>query len=224
MQGQVTALKRQQRRKDRVSVYLDGAFAFGLQEIVAARLSIGQDLSAEQVGELLRLEASERAYERTLHYLSFRPRSTREVRDYLRGKDVDEDIREQVIERLTRMRLLDDRAFCTFWIDNRRAHRPKGRWALQSELAAKGIDREIIAEMLEGLDEDADAMRAAERQAAKLASSDDNTFRRRLTGFLQRRGFGYGVTRQVVEHYLQVRTSEEQERPDTPGYGPIINR
>jgi len=221
MQGRITALKRQQRRRDRVSVYLDGAFAFGLQEIIAARLSIGQDLDAQQVGELLRLEAGERAYERCLHYLSFRPRSTREVRDYMRGKDVDEDIREQVIERLTRTRLLDDRAFCAYWIDNRRAHRPKGRWALRSELALKGIEREIIAEMLEELDEEADALRAAERQAVKLARYDDATFRRRLLGFLQRRGFGYDVARRTVEYYEKDRASEQSDvGPDIAGYGP----
>jgi len=139
----------------------------------------------------------------------------------MRGKDVDEDTADQVIDRLTRTRLLDDRAFCAYWIDNRRAHRPKGRWALRSELSLKGIDREIIAEMLDELDEEADALRAAERQAAKLARYDDATFRRRLLGFLQRRGFGYDVARRTVEHYEKARASEKHdERPDIAGHGP----
>lgn len=209
MHGQVTALKRQQRRRDRVSVFLDGAFAFGLQEILAARLRIGQELSQAQVADLLRLEAAEQAYERTLHFLSFRPRSAQEVRRYLGNKGVDEQSCDVVVERLQQARLLDDREFAEFWVSNRRSFRPRGRWALRSELQAKGVSREVIEAVLEGLNEEADAMRAAEHRAQKLVDVDDATFRRRLVGFLQRRGFGYDVTRRVVEHYLQVKAQEE---------------
>jgi regulatory protein len=209
MQGTITALKRQQRRRDRVNVFLDGEFAFGLQDILAARLALGEELGEEQVGELLRLEATERAYERVLHFLGYRPRSVAEVRQYLQQKDVSEAASEQVIERLRRARLLGDRAFAEFWVSNRQSHRPKGAWALRSELAAKGVDRDTVAQALEGLDEEGDALRAAERQALKLEQVDDATFRRRLVGFLQRRGFGYDVSRRVTEHYLHVRVRQE---------------
>jgi hypothetical protein len=49
MTGRVTALKYQKRRRDRVSVYLDGRFVFGVPEIVAARLQVGQSLSDAEI-------------------------------------------------------------------------------------------------------------------------------------------------------------------------------
>jgi regulatory protein len=61
MGKRITNLKTQKRNRDRVSVYLDGDFAFGLALIEAARLHVGQVLSEEEIAELKDLDAVQRA-------------------------------------------------------------------------------------------------------------------------------------------------------------------
>ena len=80
MTGTITALIAQKRNKDRVNVYLDGEFAFGLAAIEAIRLRQGQVLSDEEIEHLKALDEIERAHERALNLLSYRPRSAQEIR------------------------------------------------------------------------------------------------------------------------------------------------
>ena len=87
MAGTITALRYQKRNKNRVNVYLDDQFAFGLAAIEAARLHVGQTLTDDDVVRLRRRDDVERAYERALDFLSYRPRSEAEVCRNLRRKE-----------------------------------------------------------------------------------------------------------------------------------------
>lgn len=83
MAGTVTSLTFQKRNPDRVSVYLDGKFAFGLAALDAASLKRGQFLSDEEISDLKYLGLRAKAYDRALRFLAVRPRSTLEVRQNL---------------------------------------------------------------------------------------------------------------------------------------------
>jgi regulatory protein len=199
MTGKVTAVKVQKRRRDRVSVFLDGEYAFALQGAVAAELRVGQDLTDREIEALQRRDAAEVGHERALHYLSFRPRSEWEMRRYLQRKGLDDDGIDSVLSRLRQARLIGDQDFARFWVENRGAFSPRGPWALRGELRRKGIDRSIIDSVLGDVDEEAGAMQVAERAARRLASLDEQAFRRRLLGRLQRRGFSYDVSRRICD-------------------------
>ena len=210
----VTAIKVQKRRRDRVNVYLDDEFAFGLQDILGAKLHVGQVLEEPDVVALRQEDDAERAYFRSLRYLSYRPRSEREIRQYLVGKEFGEPAIESALERLGRVHLVDDGAFARLWVENREALRPKGPWALRGELRQKGIADEIISDVLEDLDEEASAIKASEKGARRLSALDEGIFRRRLFGYLQRRGFGYDVCRKVVDqrwHEAQAERESTEE-------------
>lgn len=195
----ITALVVQQRNRYRANVYLDGEFAFGLSDILAAELRVGQELSAEDVEALQQRDTLEVAYNRALNFLSFRPRSEQEMRQYLEKRGLEAPAIDAVLARLRRAGFLDDRAFARYWVENREAHRPRGRWALGVELRRKGIEDEIIEAASSDVDEEASAMRAAREVLHRYAALDRETFFRRMLGRLQRRGFGYGVARRVVE-------------------------
>lgn len=208
---EVTAIKAQRRRRDRANVYLDGEYAFSLQRTLVAELTQGQVLSTAQVAAIRERDLVEFAYERSLGYLSYRPRSEQEVRRYLERKAVDPAVIEQVIERLVRVRLLDDAAFAEFWVENREAFRPRGEWALQGELRQKGVAAEVIEAALSDLDAESSAMRASEQAMRRYAKLDYEVFMRRMMGFLQRRGFAYGVARQVArQRWSELHVGEDQ--------------
>jgi len=202
MAGTITALRFQKRNKNRVNVYLDGQFAFGLAAIEAARLRVGQMLGDEEIARLQRQDKVERAYERALNFLSYRPRSEAEVRRNLHKKDVQEEVIEVVLERLTRAGMLDDREFARYWVENRLQFNPRGARALGHELRQKGVPAPIIADALAGFDEEAAARRASEAGARRLAHLEPGAFRRRLGAYLARRGFAYAVIAPLVEEML----------------------
>ncbi|MGI5916111.1 MAG: RecX family transcriptional regulator [Anaerolineae bacterium] len=199
MAGKITALRVQKKRRNRVNVYVDGEFAFGLQDVLAAKLSVGQELGDDEIEALKRQDSVESAYEKALYYLSYRPRSEQEIERYLQGKGLDEEATATVLDRLRHARLVGDAEFAEFWVENRETFRPRGPWALRAELRQKGVADEIIDQALEAVDEEKSAMEAAERVVHRFARLDADTFWRRLMGYLQRRGFGYGVSRRVVD-------------------------
>jgi regulatory protein len=208
MAGTITALRYQKRNKNRVNVHLDGQFAFGLAAIAAVRLQVGQTLSDEEIARLRRQDGVERAYERALNFLSYRPRSEVEVRRNLHKKDVEDEVVEVVVERLTRAGLLDDREFARYWVENRLQFKPRGARALRQELWQRGVPDSIIADTLAGLDEEVAARKAADAGARRLAHLDPRDFRRRLWAYLARRGFSYAVIETLVEEMLEATCCE----------------
>jgi len=203
MAGTITELRLQKRNKDRVNVYLDGQFAFGLAAIEAAHLKVGQELSDADIARLQKQDEIERAYERALNFLSFRPRSEAEVRRNLREKAVEEEIVEAAVERLTQAGLLDDREFARYWVENRLQFKPRGARALRQELWEKGVPDAIIAETLESFDAEDVARRVAEAGARRMAHLEPADFRQKLSAYMARRGFSYAVIQPLVEEMLE---------------------
>ena len=199
MAGTVTALVIQKRNKQRVNVYLDGQFAFGLAAIEAAKLRKGQYLSDEEIARLKAIDEIETAYEQALHLLSFRPRSTEEIRRKLGERKYSQAAIEAAIERLEQGGLLDDEAFARFWVDNRAQFGPRSIRALRYEMRRKGVPEAIIRSALQGLDETEAAYQAARSLARRLTQADRQIFYKRVGDFLARRGFGFGIIREAVE-------------------------
>jgi regulatory protein len=197
MLQKITAL-RMQKKGRRVNVFLDGRYAFALQASVAARLAVGQTLSAEEIDALQERDETEVAYDRALNYLSYRPRSRAEVERYLQRRGVSPATIKALIERLLGSGLLDDEAFAEYWVENREQFRPRGPYALRSELRKRGVPDAVIEAAIDGVDERASAYRAAQARTHRLEHLDHQTFWRRLSGFLTRRGFGYETVKETV--------------------------
>lgn len=203
MAGTITALKAQKKNPERVNVYLDGRYAFSLAAIEAARLRRGQVLSDEDIEGLKERDSFEKAHDRALRFLSYRPRSEAEVRRYLQGKAVSPAIEEEVIERLTRAKLLDDLAFARYWVENRESFKPRGLRMLRYELYQKGLSEDTIAQALTDLDEEESACQVALQRGRRLAHLDQVSFHKKLGAYLLRRGFPYEVVNLAVERAWQ---------------------
>ena len=202
----VTGVEYQQKRPDRVNVYLDGAFGFAVAAAVAQEVGLrrGLRLTPDDVGRLLDRDDSHRAYEAALNYLSYRPRSEAEVRGSLQRKRFAPDRIDEVIRRLQDAGLLDDAAFARFWVENRDTFSPRGARALRAELRQKGVADAAIQGVISGeRDDSAGAHAAARKKARQLRGLDYQAFRRRLGAYLARRGFDYETIGPVVASLWQ---------------------
>ena len=214
--ARITAIEPQKRDPDRVNVHLDGEYAFSLARIVAAWLQVGQELSAEKIAALQADDAKERAYQQALLFLSYRARSTSEIRQNLRKHKLPDDVIEQTVERLQAEHLANDDQFAKAWVENRSTFRPRSRRALAVELRQKGVPDEAVQSALTDVDEEALAYEAGLKRSRRLESLEWNDFRTKLSEFLARRGFSYSVVAPVVsriwsETHTQDHSSDDEE-------------
>jgi regulatory protein len=217
--GVITLLEVQKRNKERVNVYLDDAYAFSVTLIDAVRLKKGQTLTPNDIAALKTEDELTRAVERAARFLSYRPRSTAEVRRNLAEKSVDESVIAAAIERLETMGYLDDVAFARFWVQNRVMFKPLGTRALRYELRQKGISDPIIAQVLAEVDADDNAYRAAHKHASRLRVQDRAEFRAKMSSFLQRRGFDYATSSEVIDRLLEGEIGERLDGADDDSDG-----
>lgn len=195
----ITAIERQQKNPNRVNIYLDDQFAFGLSRIVAAWLSVGQTISDEKVAALQFEDTREVAMQKALHFLGFRARSMQEVRANLQKHKIPDLVIESTLTRLKENGLLNDQDFAQTWVENRNTFRPRSRRVLAMELRHKGLDDETVQDVLnENVDENALALEAAHKYVRKVQGLEWQDFRQKLTGFLGRRGFSYSVTAPIL--------------------------
>jgi len=208
--AKITKLEQQQGNKERVNVYLDDEFAFGLNLMDAAHLHKGQELTEIEIAELRHKDAIVKAIDIAANLLSYRPRSTQEIRERLQKKDYDEFVIEAAIERMINLAYLDDRAFARFWIESRNRSKPRGRTDLRYELHQKGVADNIINELLDDmLDEESAAYEAAQAKIRQMRGKTRFEFKQKIGAFLQRRGFNYDAVNQTLQSLIA--ELEEQE-------------
>jgi regulatory protein len=197
MAGTVTALKAQ-RTKDRVNVYLDGEFAFGLALIHALWLKIGQKLSDEDIAELKAADTLEKAQQKAVNFIAYRPRTEREVRQRLKKAGADEETINSVLERVKSAGLLDDEAFGKAWVESRLRSNPRSKRMLAWELRQKGVAEKEVEAALEGIDDEEAAFRAAQKRWPRVQSLEPRERKRKLMEFLARNGYDYQTIESVI--------------------------
>ncbi len=206
----ITAITVQKKSPNRVNIYLDGEFAFGLARITAAWLKTGDELSDEKIARLEDEDARERAYQQAMLFLSYRARSEKEIRQNLLKHEIPEGVIADTLERLRKAGLANDNDFARAWVENRNTFHPRSKKALAIELRQKGLDDEAIQASLSAVDEEALAYETGLKRATRLGGLDWNEFRKKLSEFLVRRGFSYSVVASVVSRIWNETHAEEQ--------------
>lgn len=206
----VTSLEPQKNNPQRYNIYLDEEFAFGIDEenLVKFGLHKGLELSQEEVNTIFEESELFKLYSRALDFLSYRPRSEREVRNYLREKvggfklSVNGDAAiSTIIKRLKELKFLNDRAFVEWWIKQRtEAAEPRGPHYIRSELYQKGVDGKLIERVWQELeiDEYELCLKAAQNRASRYNLTDFKQ-RKKFFDYLVRRGFNFDIIQAVIE-------------------------
>lgn len=204
----ITHLETDDRRG--VLVHLDGTpFRHVPATVAAARaLRVGDEIASEEV-EALAAEADRvEALDAALRYLSWRPRSRRELARHLRDRGHPGPAAEAALRRCEELGYVDDRAFALAFVRDRIRLRPRGRARLRAELSARGVEpadaeAAVDAALAESELSEGDLLtRVAERRARSLASLDREAARRRLASYLLRRGFAGSEVRAEVDRIL----------------------
>jgi regulatory protein len=143
-----------------------------------------------------------RAKNTAYRYLTIRSRSRSEVEQKLRDREFPHPIISSVIDHLVQLGYLNDEQFARQWAASRIRSRGFGRRRIAQELRTKGISPDIIRETLGDLFEESAEAGVARKEADKklktLTRFEAEVRRRRLAGFLERKGFSSEIIRSIL--------------------------
>jgi regulatory protein len=162
-------------------------------------LRSGARLAATDLDAIHSAQAREDAMASALRLVSYRQRSEKELRDRLRRRGTPDAVIDSTLARLKELRLVDDAAFATAWVENRDSFQPRSARLLATELRAKGVSAAVAEASTATVDEAAAAYRAGIKRARVLAGRTYEEFRRKVGEFLLRRGFDYETSREAVD-------------------------
>jgi regulatory protein len=192
--SRITAIETQRSHKRRSSIFVDGEFFAGVdQEVVALlKLKAGQAVNPADLAKILEREEDVRVRELVLRWLDVAPRTRRQLADRLRLKGVEDAAAGRVLDRLQAAGLINDEAYARLWIKSKTRSGALGRRRIAAELARRGVSRDTAEEALveeASADESEAVAELARRKAAAYRGLARDVARRRLAGFLSRRGF-----------------------------------
>lgn len=203
----ITSIKTQQRKKDRVSIYIDDNFSFGLSQDISYKfgLSVGMEVSNEFINEILLKEEERKVLDSALNFLSYRARSEKELYTRLTQKEYPHNFILNAITYCKEYGYLNDKEFALSFIRDKTNLNKYGPKKLRYELYKKGISQNIIDQVLVP-DKDTEYDMALELGLKKLdryKNDNKDAIYRKLGGFLQRKGYShdivYRVLREIVE-------------------------
>ena len=145
-------------------------------------------------------ESFEKALNQALKFLSFRPRSEKEVNQFLSRKKTDEKTISKVINQLKEQKLLDDSEFAKWWIEQRQTFNVKSKFIIKHELLQKGVAREIIDDLLiKSTDDYLVASLTFEKNKHKFKNYTGREYFQKASSFLQRKGFGWETIKKILK-------------------------
>lgn len=232
--GTVTALEPFGPARNRVRVFVDGELRceLALELVSESELRSGEPVDEETLRRLADADEAWRAREAALRLLSYRARSRQEARRRLYQKGFPAEVVEPCVARLTEEGLLDDESFARTYVEETLRLRPRGRFGMVRKLQGKGVARELAERVVEevmGEEEVTEAVlareaaetwlgrqRQGERRALIAPRPDEarQKLRRRLYGYLGRRGFSAEATRDAMEH-VEVLVRKEMDEQGT---------
>lgn len=207
----ITSVEPQKKKAGRLNIFLDGKFAFGVsgQILLENSLKEGIVLTDSDITKILAREQIAKLTDLATNFLSFRPRSEKEVSDYLANKlAAKENIKfsqasqspliEKVIEKLKKYKYINDVEFASWFTQSRNRSRPKGPMLISSELKKKGISQEIIESTLKSSPNEVElAKTALSKKIKRWQNLEESQFKKKVYQFLTSRGFGFETIREV---------------------------
>ncbi len=138
-------------------------------------------------------------------YLKFRPRTVKEMRDYLYKKiekrHWSRDDVEKAIKGLVELGMLNDIEFIRLFVEQRNSAKPKSKFVLKRELLRHGVSRELIDEYFTGhpQNEEELAFKALERHWPRFKNLSPRARFQKAAAYLMRRGFGFDIFKKIID-------------------------
>jgi regulatory protein len=204
----ITKVEYQKKNKDRVNIYLDDEFAFGLDlnTMIKYSLSINMELDDDFISEILITDNEKKAFNYAISILGRSPKSEKEIRDKLTEKGYEKETIDNIIHKLKINKYIDDENYSELFIRDKINISKYGKRKIQERLYQKGIDKEIIQDKLKDIsneDEIQRAMELAEKKLRTLTKEEPLKRKMKIYNYLLNKGFEYETIKKAVSNILK---------------------
>ena len=160
------------------------------------------------------MDSFQKFYDRVLRFLSFRPRSEKEIRDYLKRprkrrsrskqEPIDEATIEKIVSKLKDQGFINDGEFAKWWVEQRQGSKPRGARVIRMELKQKGIPDDLITNnQLLITNQSELAKKALEKKIKLYRHFPRERIYQKLSQFLLRRGFEWETVKEAIDEALK---------------------
>lgn len=192
----ITDIKKQLKNKNRYSVYVEGEFAFGLDEIdmLYYKLLNASEISEEKYNHIKENVVFNKARDAAVKFIGFKARTKKEVENKLKEKDFSEDIILRVINLMEKYGYIDDYSYAGSFLRDKFNLKGFGIKRIEYELKLKGVDNNIIQQVIEenNIDEVGKAVSLVHKKYEEFSSLDFKE-KKKVYYFLSRKGFSFSV-------------------------------
>ncbi|MGX6962318.1 recombination regulator RecX [Vagococcus xieshaowenii] len=182
--------------------------------LVRYRLLKNQEISPELVEEIKQAGQQDLGYQMSLNYLSYQLRTEKEVRDYLKEKEINSQDISAIIERLQEVKLVDDQMYAESFVRTQMRLSDKGPTVLKQKLRQKGIKPEVAdaALMLYTVSKQEEvASKLAEKTIRKNQNKTFQTQQQKLQQTLMTKGFSQEISRSVLAQITLEKDVDQEE-------------
>mgnify|MGYP003093840222 CR=1 FL=1 len=200
----ITDIQEQTKHKNRISIFIDGKFAFGMDknDLSFMGLKIGMELTQERYDYIVDNTVYVKAYQKADRFIGFKMRTEKEVRDKLKAEEYSQDIIERVIASMLKYKYIDDDAYSRMYARDCRKLKKWGPQRIKAELYKRGINENTSDKALSELDiEDTDEIIEALLEKRIKNTPIDLKEKQKHFNFLLRRGFNSEDIKRVIEKY-----------------------
>jgi regulatory protein len=204
----VTRIAKRKNKRRLFAVDVDGVFAFDASDAVILKFGLrtNESIDEERIAAIKASELQTEAQLIAVNYVSYRPRSSREVSDHLMRKGYSKELAGSIVHHFESVTLINNLEFARMFVRDKLRRKPTGKALLQKLLAAKGIPSPMIDQVLRENISDDDQKNAARDLAARrmrstkqsLAALDPTKQKQRLTGYLLRHGFSSEIVQKTI--------------------------
>lgn len=198
----ITRIK-QQKDKDRVNVYLDGKFSFGidLDNFVKFNLRVEQVLTEEDIERIKTTADFQKILMKLLDFATRRPRSNKEIESWFFRKKVPEDYKSMLFEKLKYFNYSGDERFARWWVEQRLEFKSKSKRAITYELMQKGVKRELVEEIFSEfkVDDYEVAKKFMEKKSPRWEKLDALSRKKKIMTYLSGKGFSWDIVSKFLK-------------------------
>jgi regulatory protein len=209
----ITKILKSRKERSKYEVFIDDKPGLRVSESTLAKsgLFTGKDLDEGDIEQILQADSRERAHQTAVNFISYRPRSSKEIVDKLSRKGFSHELAVEIIDKLKELNLLNDVQFARMFVRDKLLGKPMGRAMLRRKLLEKGIPfqlsemvlKEYVTEENEQEAAKILALRKMKMSRSRFSTLDPRAKQKRLIDYLLSRGFSQDIAFKTARSIIQ---------------------
>lgn len=200
--SKITSIEKQKNNENRFSIFINDKFAFGLDASICSKHKLEADMEIDEefIETILKAEENSKAINYAIYLLSKKDRTKKEITDKLKDKGYDDEITNNVLDKLLEYNYINDEIYCKKYINDKSKFSKYGINKIKAKLYAKGVDKEIISKEIIKIDNNLEienALSLAQKKLNSIKDTDQYKIKAKLSNHLIAKGYSYDTVKAV---------------------------